>query len=159
MATITKTYTETGGSPTSFNSTWTLVMTGTNITASGSTFSFLFPTLTGKHVASNSTAKPYGIAIAEFEFASSNGSTVLATTTYKKGEVGNCAWAANTALSIPQTSSGLIVNTSTLFNANNKTSKTVNVSAKQLNIGLETATNSSMSGASFSRYMSAASSA
>lgn len=161
MATITKTYTETGATVSSFNSTWTLAMTGTNITASGPTFNFPFPTVTGKHTASNVNKKSYGTARLSFYFII-GAYTIPGSIAYQKNTSSPYNWVADTALSIPQVTapSGLTIYTSDVFNANNKTSKTVNVSVTFLSSGvvnLQSSMNSDYSGPSTGSYKNSSS--
>lgn len=123
MATITKTFTENQSS--SYKSTWTLAVTGTNQTVSGN-FNLTFPTLTAKY--SQSGNKKWGSVDVQGSLIIGSALTGFSTSVMWSRNYGSMT--AGTAYTISRDSSGTGSNAVTLsriFNANNKTAKTVNV--------------------------------
>jgi len=119
MATITKTFKENDQS--SYQSTWTVTVTGTDQTVSGN-FTLIPPTVTAKYVYSGKTKGVVSIslnasiggAFAEY-YRPNNGSSYAAMT-------------SGTVYSIARQSvHNNAITLSNIFNANNKTSKTVDV--------------------------------
>lgn len=121
MTTITKTYKETDANPSGAKSTWTLVLSGSNVTASGETVALPVTTLTAKYSAYS--GKNYGNCIVEGELRTPNGNVLAGTSAQIVG-----SWAGNTNKSANMAKSVSTVNTASLFSASNKNAKTLNVS-------------------------------
>ena len=134
MAILTKTYTENQES--SYKSTWTLTITGTNATASGSTTSVPAPSISAKYVNANKNGANAYLYSCYFY---ANGST-FGLDGQQQGvmdwELFPSSWASNAAKTLTRVGvSSVSVNTSVLFNANNKTSKTVDVYLRKASSG------------------------
>lgn len=140
MATITKTYKETKSSPAP--ATHTVVYTGTDITVSGSTFTFTTPSIKAKH---NSTSRKRmidwidiyrfridGINVDDDWHSYSCGGTT-ATNTYR-------------TLTKEGTNHSLKLNTSSFFKASNSTKRTLNVTSYGCAIDLATENDSGGNG-------------
>lgn len=129
MATITKTYTENGGT---YHATWTVNYTCADVTASASTFSFS-PTITAKYAYSGSLTKNSGYAVIRIrnktetsqEFKFSKPSTDYEYTPMTNG----------TTYTITRRTT-YTSNTSTFFNSNNPTAKTVTLEWETKSINL-----------------------
>lgn len=121
MATITKTYKEVDADPSGAKSTWTLVLSGSNVTASGETVALPVTTLTAKYSAYS--GKNYGNCTVEGELRTPNGSVLTNTGAQIIG-----SWAGNTNKSANMAKNVSTVNTASLFSASNKNVKTLNVS-------------------------------
>ncbi len=125
MATITKTVkeNETGSSNAA---TWTFTVTGSNFTVSGSSFTFTTPTIKAKY---SGSGKGYAWTTAELD----NGFTVTGGNSfgsdlawYTSPRDNYISWASGAEKTLTKSSSSFSVSTSSIFNANNKTQKTVN---------------------------------
>lgn len=117
MATVTKTFTE--NEYNSNKSTWTLKLTGTNITVSGNTFSTSGPSVT---VSYSGTNKGYGAFGADFDLYV-DGIYYESPSFYRN----TAAWASGTTFT--QNATSYTKTTSDYFNSSNKTTKTLNVTA------------------------------
>lgn len=118
MATITKTFKENDQS--SYQSTWTVAVTGTDQTVSGD-FTLSLPTVTAKFVYSGKTKGTVRLGL--------NLSVGGAWAEYDRPTTGDyAAMTSGTNYSISRVSSaGTSIRLANVFNANNKTSKTVDV--------------------------------
>lgn len=118
MATITKTFKENEQS--SYQATWTVSITGTDQTVSGN-FTLAMPTVTAKYVYSGKTKGSVDIAL--------NASIGGAFAYYARPTTGGyAAMASGTNYAVSRTGAyGTAITLSNIFNANNKTSKTVDV--------------------------------
>lgn len=125
MATLTKTYTENAES--SYKSTWTLTITGTNVTASGASVSIPVPTITAKYVNSN---KNNGQAWVYGAWLYANGTRLGSSSNYLGWDLFPSSWASGATKTLTKDTNSVSVATSTLFNSNNSTAKTVDVSLR-----------------------------
>lgn len=168
MATVTQTYADNSYYDSSMKKTWTVSYTYNNFTASESTFTFGTPTITAKFVGSVGLYRrtevsayitigstytggylwldPYTYADTEFGGTAVSGASNATFTMTKRNSMPPSYPFPSNYVSHSRT-----LNTSDYFNSNNKTTKTVNISANfSLNLG--TVANSSGTG-DFSRYM------
>lgn len=127
MATITKTFKENEQS--SYQSTWTVSITGTDQTVSGN-FTLAMPTITAKYVYSGKTKGTVDISL--------NASIGGANALYARPIGGGyAAMTSGTNYSISRTGAyGTAITLSSIFNANNKTSKTVDVNISSDTYGI-----------------------
>lgn len=138
MATITKTVTE--NMTQRGKATWTVTHTGSNITVTGSSFTFTTPTVTAKYVYSG---RSYGMAYDYLRHIYIGGIEVSQTTghgwSWAKGTVEKLvAMSSGTAYTIPKVTSynnvtyeahTKTLQTSTFFNSTNKNARSLNITA------------------------------
>lgn len=126
MATVTRTFTDTFWESTSYKKTWTVTATFADITVTGSSFTFVTPTITAKY--SGGTSSPY------IEFWSYVGGAKIGTYAVTGDTIG---WrtrgqkSANTNFTVSKEGSSsahsYTIPTASIFTASNKTTRTVNV--------------------------------
>lgn len=125
MATITKTYTEAG----EYRSSWTVTLSFTNQTVNQASLTLNKPTVTARYVYSGKT-----LGYVNIRFAVNPGGSAANRTTYASitgsGPNGMASMASGATKSCAMSDyQSPIVSTEYLFNASNKTSRTVNVTA------------------------------
>ena len=136
MATITKTYTDTEVYPAQTSpSTWKLTFIGSNVTVTGE--SFQLPAVSFKYYCTRGAKRNYENIIMEGRLNSKLGSTTNLLTQFNYQKKG-MYWSDSRSLTLTPST----VNTSSLFSAANKTSKTNTITLYADNIIMETAYNS-----------------
>ena len=139
-------------------STWTFTITGSNITASGSTFNLPFPNMSAKYVHSkkNEAACDLGVNLLNRTYTSNNptGYSSMTNNYPAKGHTGTegnnwVSWTSNTQKTLVRYTNGSSMeaskqyNTSSIFNASNKNIRSVPYYAQIYNSARPTSNQSS----------------
>lgn len=135
MATITKTFIETDADPSGAKSTWTLVLSAPNVTASGDTITLPTVTLTAKYSAYS--GKAWASCTVDGNFYKPNSVQVNAGGIQIRG-----SWAGNANKSANFQMQFASVSTSSIFSSSNKTVKTVSITFSKQHLGLTSAKDS-----------------
>lgn len=134
MATVTKTIKENHGSHVS---TWSVSLTGSNVTASGSTFIIPMPSASAKYTGANKGYAAINMNGNGLLFTGGNKVAIDNLYWYYIGSEMHplTRWASGSTKTLGKGRSNIQVNTGSAFNANNKNTKTINYTVDYYNNG------------------------